>query len=162
MRRRAAATVVLLLLVLLGVYLWFYPPLFLVDSGEYERTTVEVLDQNGTELATVDVRVARTNEQRRIGLMRTDSLDEDEGMLFVHPRPDEQRYIMDNMDFPIDIIFIDSDGTVTAIRNASVPGEGEDGPYSGYGQYVLEVNRGWAAENGLEVGDTVRIPEEYR
>ncbi|MEF8900997.1 MAG: DUF192 domain-containing protein [Halovenus sp.] len=162
MRRRAAAAVVLLLVALLGTYLWLYPPLFLIDAGDYNRTTVEAVDSNGTTLATVEVRVAETREQRRIGLMRTDSLDENEGMLFVHPRADDQQYIMDNMDFPIDIIFIDSDGTVTEIRNASVPGEGEDGPYTGYGKYVLEVNRGWAAANGLDVGDTVRLPDEYQ
>ncbi len=162
MRRRAAAAVVLLLVGLLGAYLWLYPPLFLVDTGEYDRTTVEAVDSNGTTLATVEVRVAETREQRRIGLMRTDSLDESEGMLFVHSRADDQRYIMDNMDFPIDIVFIDSNGTVTGIQNASVPGEGEDGPYPGYGKYVLEVNRGWAAANGLDVGDTVRLPDEYQ
>lgn len=163
MRQRVAVGIVAGLLVLLGLYLWLYPPLFLLEPGEYDRTTVDAVDTNGTTLATVDVRVAETRDQRRIGLMETDSLAENEGMLFVHDEAGNQTYIMDNVDFPIDIIFIDSDGTVTTIHEASVIGDGDDdGPYPGYGQYVLEVNRGWSAANGLEVGDTIRIPDEYR
>jgi hypothetical protein len=35
--------------------------------------------------------------------------------------------------------------------------DGEGQGYDGFGQYVLEVNRGWTAERGIEAGDEVRF-----
>jgi len=146
--------------VVTGGLLFLYvsaPPLPLVETGEYDTTTVTVQSANGTELGTVEARVARTPTQRQIGLSRTDSLENGSGMLFVHDEPGDKSYVMRNMSFGIDIIFIDSDGTVTEIQSAQPPPD-DDPPYSGRGRYVLEVPRGWAAASGVEVGDTVVVP----
>lgn len=149
--------------ILVGALLGFYvlsPPLILLDPDDHERTTVTITDENGTELATVDVRVAGTSAQRRIGLSRTDSLDVGSGMLFVHPSVDTRSYVMRNMSFGLDIIFIDSDGTITEIHDAPAP-PADDGPYRGTGQYVLEVPRGWTGATGVAVGDAVEIPPAF-
>ena len=162
MRRRLSA---LAAVVLVGALLAFYiatPPLPLVEPGEYGTTTVTIADENGTELATVDVRLAETRDQRRIGLSRTDSLDNGTGMLFVHSSTGTHQYHMRNMTIGLDIVFIDSNGTITAIRDAPRPAVGGTGPYSGSGQYVLEVPRGWMHAVGATVGDTVEIPDAVR
>lgn len=148
-------------LLLVGLYA-LYPPLALVDSGEYDRTTVTLVDENGSELGDVDVRIADTREQRRIGLSRTDSLANGTGMLFVHPEPGGYSYVMRDMSFGLDIIFINSNGTVTEIHDAPEPDGEYDRTYPGYGRYVLEVPRGYAAGVGLSVGDRVVIPESVR
>jgi len=60
------------------------------------------------------------------------------------------------MDFGIDIVYADADGTITSIHHAPAPGPGEDGSeqeYPGRGQYVFEVNYEWTAENNVAVGD---------
>lgn len=149
-----------LVLALLAVYI-LYPPLPFVTPSEHEQTTVTVTDENGRELATVDVRVAQTSEQRRVGLSRTDSLEDGAGMLFVHSAAETHSYVMRNMSFGLDIIFIGSDGTVTEIHDAPAPPD-DDSPYRGTGQYVLEVPRGWTDAVGVEVGDTVGIPQRVR
>jgi uncharacterized membrane protein (UPF0127 family) len=146
---------------LLGLYA-IYPPLPLVDSGEYERATVSLVDENGTDLAEVDVRVADTRDKRRIGLSRTDSLADGEGMLFVHSEPDSYGYVMRNMSFGLDIIFVDIDGTVTTIHDAPEPDGEYEETYAGYGRYVLEVPRGYADRVGLSEGDRVEIPDTVR
>jgi uncharacterized membrane protein (UPF0127 family) len=141
--------------------LWFvlFTPVGLLDPGEYDRTTVTAVDANGTELATVEVRIADTRDKRRIGLSRTDSLPPGEGMLFVHNSQDTHAYIMRNMSFALDIVFIDREGRVTTIHHAAVPATGVGPQYRGTARYVLEVERGWANETGLTAGDRIEIPE---
>ena len=134
-----------------------------VGTGEYNRTTVTAVDDNGTRLATVDVRIADTHAKRYLGLSNTTSLGPNEGMLFVYEEEGTRNYVMRKMDFPLDIVFVGANETVTAIHHAPVPpnatGEGDLERYTGTGRYVLEVNRGWTNETGLDVGDRVRVPE---
>lgn len=129
-------------------------------DGEYEWTTVTIEDANGTQLATVDVRIADTTAKRRLGLSNTSSLPDGEGMLFVHEEPGEYVYVMRRMDFPLDIVFIEADGTITTIHHAPVPEEipGGNGRFPGQGKYVLEVPRGFTNATGVDVGDRVNIP----
>ncbi|WP_284012016.1 DUF192 domain-containing protein [Halobaculum litoreum] len=135
------------------------------NDGEYDRTTVTVVDADGGELGTVDVRVADTYTKRYTGLSDTASLGPDEGMLFVHGSEGEQAYVMRDMDFPIDIVFVAANGTITRIHHAELPPEGTSGSdlerYRGVGKYVLEVPYGWTTDNGVCEGDTVEIAGDY-
>jgi len=129
-------------------------------SGEYEWTTVTAYDADGTRLGVVEVRIAESFGQKYTGLSDTESLPEDEGMLFPYPQEDQRTFVMREMSFGIDIVYIDSEGRVTEIHHAPEPPEGEDGSqyeYPGCGQYVLEVNYDWTTRNGVEVGDRVVI-----
>lgn len=129
-------------------------------EGRYGHATVTVLDENGTELGTVRVAVADTPEKRYTGLSKTESLPEDRGMLFTYDRQGSHTYVMRDMSFGIDIVYIDSNGTIRTIHHAPEPAEGEDGEdqrYPGEGQYVLEVNYEWTIRHGIEPGDRVRI-----
>lgn len=135
-------------------------------ADETERDTVVVESADGERLAAVEARIADTDAERYRGLSDTESLDRNEGMLFVHPEVGVQRYVMRDMAFPLDIIFVAADGTVTEIHHAPVPPEGTNGDdltrYRGEGKYVLEVRRGFANRTGLAVGDRVIVPEQYR
>ncbi len=158
-RRVLAAIAAVLLLAVVGAGAAYAFGLF--SPGEYERTTVTVVDENGTELATVDVRIADTYAKRYTGLSNTTSLDDGEGMLFVHPEEDRQAYVMRDMDFPLDIVFVDANGTITRIHHAPLPPEGTSGAelkrYEGRGKYVLEVPYGYTNRTGIEEGDRIRI-----
>lgn len=131
------------------------------DDGDYEHTTVTVVDgETGAELGAVEAAVADTFSKRYLGLSGTERLPEDRGMLFVHDSPGEHTYVMRDMSFGIDIVYADGEGTVTTIHEAPAPGPGEDGStqeYPGTGRYVLEVNEGWMADRGVEVGDGLRF-----
>jgi hypothetical protein len=113
----------------------------------------------------VTVRVADTRSKRYTGLSDTDSLGANEGMLFVHDEEGEYAYVMREMAFPLDIVFVDSEGTITAIHHAQLPPEGTSGGdltrYRGRGQYVLEVPYNYTVERGIEVGDRLRIDGEW-
>lgn len=157
-RGRIAFVGAFLAVIALGVLLAF-PPLALVSVGEYDTATVTVVDENGTTLATVDVRLADTPDKRRVGLMRTDTLATGSGMLFVHPREGTYTYHMRNMAFDIDMVFVAANGTVTTVHHASAPENDESTDrYTGRGQYVLEVPRGYANATGIDTGDRVLVP----
>jgi uncharacterized membrane protein (UPF0127 family) len=161
--REAVVLVAALLGVLAIAVVLVFPPVAVIDPGPYESTTVTLHDEDGTELATVEARLADTKAKRRIGLMRTDSLEEGSGMLFVHSREGTYTYHMENVAFDIDIVFVDADGTVTAIHHATAPGAGgASDTYTGRGRYVLEVPRGFTNRTGLETGDRVAVPDTLR
>jgi uncharacterized membrane protein (UPF0127 family) len=152
-RRLIAVALVLVAaaLGLLAVDLW--------TGDDYDRTTVEIEDaETGERLATVDVRIADTFEKRYTGLSETDSLGPNEGMLFTYEEPGNRTYVMRNMSFAIDIVFIDADGTITTAYSAEPEAEPYTG-YDGHGQYVLEVRYGYLEEHGIEVGDRVVIDD---
>jgi hypothetical protein len=67
---------------------------------------------------------------------------------------------MRDMDFPLDILFVAENGTVTRIHHAELEPNASEGGltrYRGVGKYVLEVPYGYTNETGVEEGDTVRI-----
>ena len=151
-----AAAVILLLIAGIAVGM----SLGLHERGDYEWTTVTIEDaETGDRLATVDARIADTWEKRYIGLSNTEDLAPDEGMWFVHDDPGTYDYVMREMSFPIDIVFVDEDGTITTIHEAHVEEDQSSlATYTGYGQYVLEVNLGFTDDHGIEEGDRVVEP----
>jgi uncharacterized membrane protein (UPF0127 family) len=121
----------------------------------YETTAVTV-ESDGKTLGAVTAAIADTPDLRYTGLSDTESLPKDRGMLFVYNAASDHTFVMREMDFPIDIVYADSDGTITRIHHAPEPGPDEDGndqEYPGFGQYVLEVNYDWTTDRGIEVGD---------
>lgn len=130
------------------------------EQSDYERTTVTAVDSDTSdELATVDVRIADTRSLRYTGLSNTTSLGEDEGMLFIHNSEGQQGYVMREMAFSIDIVFISADGEITTIHHAEVD---DDATFRGTAKYVLEVPYEYTTDHGINEGDTIEIPEQYR
>ncbi|MCU4719131.1 DUF192 domain-containing protein [Halapricum hydrolyticum] len=164
--RDRLVTFVIVGLVVLAVGVWALHPTGplggLLHPLDYEETTIALTDENGTELATVDVRVADSEREHYVGLSETDSLADGEGMLFVFSESQHREFVMRGMDFPLDIVFAAPDGTITTIHHAPVPEQtpGDDlRRYSGTGKYVLEVPRGFTNATGVEVGDCLVVPD---
>jgi uncharacterized membrane protein (UPF0127 family) len=125
------------------------------DTGS--RAVVE--DEDGTRLGAVSVTIADDPQERYTGLSDTESLGANEGMLFVYGSPGRHTYVMRSMDFPIDIVYVAANGSITRIHHAEVEADNENlTPYPGYGQYVLEVPYNWTTEHGVSVGDRVVVP----
>ncbi|MEM4781029.1 MAG: DUF192 domain-containing protein [Halalkalicoccus sp.] len=128
-------------------------------TGSEDAATVTITDaETGETLAVVESEVADTPPERYTGLSDHESLGTDEGMLFVFEREGTQSFVMRDMAFPIDMIFIGADGTITTIHEAPVEEDDSDlTTYRGEAKWVLEVNYGYAAENGIAEGDRVEI-----
>jgi hypothetical protein len=128
-------------------------------GSDYDTATVVLLDTNGTELATVEAWVADTWPKQYTGLSDTDALDDGQGMLFVFDGESDRAFVMRDMAFPLDMVFVAADGTITTIHHAPVESDGDLTQYTGRAKYVLEVPMGYTNETGVEVGDRMRIEE---
>ena len=101
--------------------------------------------------------VARTPEERALGLMFRRDMPDDEGMLFMCDECAVQKFWMKDTPLPLSIAFIDEDGTIVKIGDMDP--HALDGCSSEYPvRWVLEVNQGWFAERGIPEGTRVAGP----
>ncbi len=131
---------------------------FLVPRHQIENSgpTLQIGSQ------TLNVELANTPELRMQGLSGRSALEENSGMLFQFDTPAQYRFWMRGMRFNLDFIWI-ADGAVVEITH-DVPAQlgVSDDQLTIYSPGVaadsmLEVNGGWAAINGIQVGDKVRL-----
>jgi uncharacterized membrane protein (UPF0127 family) len=112
--------------------------------------------------ATILLEVARTPQERALGLMFRPALAEDRGMLFPADPLRPIRMWMKNVPVPLDLVFI-HEGQVVAVAEQVPPCLETScpsyGPYKRAVDQVLELRAGRAAELGLSAGDPIRITE---
>lgn len=115
-----------------------------------ERQTIRVGDQE------LFVEIADTLQLQVRGLSGRPSLGEQEGMLFVYESPQILSFWMKDMNFAIDIIWIDGNRAITGII-ANVSPDTFPQTFSSVSpaQYVLEVPAGWAERHGVAKEDQV-------
>ena len=114
-----------------------------------------ILESGGKSLV-VQVELADTPAKRERGLMFRKELADGHGMLFFFDEEGEHSFWMKDTLIPLDLIFVDTAGRVTGIVARARPLTLE--PRSGGpSRLVLEVPGGWAAANGVKVGDRMRV-----
>lgn len=125
---------------------------------EDDRVDVNLLS-DGEVVDTINARTATTPMERYTGLSNTGSLSDGYGMIFIFDKQDDRTFVMRDMDFGLDIIFIDSNCSVNSIRHAREPISGQSGTepvhqYNASSKYVLEVPYKYT-ENKISEGDSV-------
>ena len=112
------------------------------------------------EFTTLPLQVEIPNNIRdfNLGLMFRESLDINSGMLFIFDEVADQSFHMKETKIPLDIAFITEEGIIESIKQLEPY---EESPIASDGEVIcaLEVNRGWFAENNVEVGDEIDIDE---
>lgn len=104
----------------------------------------------GGRPANLQVAVYRVEQER--GLMQRPDLAGDDGMIFVNTRPGPLSFWMKNTPEPLDIAFVDSDGTIEEIYPL-LPFDQR--PVKSHGdqlQFAVEMRQGWYAANGVRPG----------
>jgi len=100
------------------------------------------------------VECVESEEDKKKGLQNVISIASDEGMLFIYDKPQTVRFHMKNMNFPIDMVFIDDNNEVISVYEAEQQGKffiEEDNV-----SYVLEVN----VNSGIQEGDYLDYDED--
>ena len=107
----------------------------------------------------IPVEVADTSQKRSLGLGKRSGLKKDWGMLFVFEKRKNHRFWMKDMQFALDIIWLDNYRIVHILRNVqpAIPGEKPvilvpPDPAN----FVLEIEAGRASELRLKQGDLLK------
>jgi uncharacterized membrane protein (UPF0127 family) len=110
----------------------------------------------------VRAELMRTPVENQRGLMYRRSMPWDRGMLFRLARRTVQEFWMRDTCIPLDMIFVDDDGTIVGILENVPPMNEEPRSVGCPSAFVLEVNAGWARKNGLKAGQNMAIPDAAR
>ena len=114
----------------------------------------------------IDLEVARSSEQQRLGLMQRPELPPLRGMWFPFSTPQPQRFWMFNTLAPLDIIFVRDGRVLDLVRDvptcAALPCRSYAADADGNGRAdfvdaVIEIGAGEVERLGIEIGDPVRI-----
>jgi len=121
-----------------------------------DETTLEIVTKNGVHVFSVEL--ARTDEERQKGLMFRKELPEGKGMLFDFKPDQDVSMWMRNTYIPLDMLFINADGTIRRIAENTEPLSEKTIPSGGPVRGVLEVIGGTAKKLGIAAGDKVAHP----
>lgn len=102
------------------------------------------------------VEMALTGEQQTTGLMFRTSVPADGGMLFDWGTPRDSSMWMRNTVSPLDMLFINADGTIRRIAEDTVPGSLAVIESHGPVRATLELAAGTAKRLDIRVGDKVQ------
>lgn len=104
----------------------------------------------------IQVEIADTQEEQIKGLSLKESLGNREGMLFVFDKPNKYGIWMKDMNFSIDILWIDDDFNIVNIKQNAKP---ESYPEIFRPEtlitYVIEVSADFVKNNNISIGDKV-------
>lgn len=106
----------------------------------------------------ITVEIASTAQQRYMGLSFRKSLAPNSGMLFVYPDERPLTFTMRNTLIPLSIAYLSKELVINEIHDMNV-GPDQLFPSRKSAQYALEVDQGWFAANGINVGDQL-VPRE--
>ena len=122
------------------------------EGGPLEPLTIET----GTGVHAIEVEVARTPEERGIGLMHRTELAPDRGMLFDFGATRPVTMWMKNTLISLDMFFAEIDGRIVTIAERTTP-LSEKRIRSGQPvRFVLEMIGGSAQRLGIAPGDRLR------
>lgn len=106
---------------------------------------------------TFHVSIAAKPKERELGLSNTKKLQKNEGKLFVFDSLNRHGFWMKDMNYPIDIIWLDSDKKVVHIENSVEPYSYPDVYYANEpDMYVLEIASGAAVKADITKGSTLK------
>ena len=102
----------------------------------------------------ITAEVARTPEQRAIGLMNRPTMPVNDGMLFVFEQPGQQCFWMKNTLLPLSIAFLADDGSIVNIEDMK-PQSLDSHCSAKPVRFALEMNQGWFAKRALKPGTKI-------
>jgi uncharacterized membrane protein (UPF0127 family) len=105
----------------------------------------------GAGMYQIEAQLARTSDQRTIGLMYRKEMPQYEGMLFVFEQPSGLCFWMKNTLIPLTAAFIADDGSIVNLADMK-PQTTDSHCALRPVRYVLEMNQGWFAKRGLKAG----------
>ena len=135
-------------------------PILLGACTRGETGPLLIIETAGGEVE-LNVEIADTPDEQQVGLMNRKELAANAGMVFVHNTPVESNFWMKNTLIPLSLAVWEEGGKIAAILDME-PCEAD--PCQIYTPGVpwvgaVEVNQGFFDEQGVKVGDQVRLQD---
>lgn len=102
----------------------------------------------------IQAEVALSEAERQQGLMFREKMANNEGMIFIFPRPTGVCMWMKNTLLPLSVAFIDDNGTIVNIEDMK-PQTTESHCAEKDVRFALEMNLGWFKQKGLKAGSRI-------
>lgn len=151
---------ILPVLIFLGAAVWWVQDVKHLVSDTAPAAVIEIVksDSPYAEINNVKipVEVVQTQTEVEKGLSGRERLDSESGMLFIFSKPDYYRFWMPDMNFPIDIIWINENRVVEISSDVSNEFDAANPKFYTPSQpvdRVLEVNAGFAKNKNIKVND---------
>lgn len=125
-----------------------------VGDGQ-EKINIKIGEKN------YELEIARTSQELEKGLAKFDAIENYQGMLFIFDKPGRWNIWMKDMQFNIDIIFLNENKeVVTLFRNVKFETHENTFEYRKYqpdydSKYVIELKEGEINENKIKIGDKI-------
>lgn len=120
-----------------------------------EEGQLTVFRKDSILVPSLSIEIADNDFETQTGLMYRNSMDKNQGMLFVFEDEAPRSFYMKNTQIALDIIYLNGNGKIVSFAKNAQPMSEQSLP-SGYpAKYVLEVVAGLADEWGLKQGDSI-------
>lgn len=133
-------------------------PVVITFKKEGELTLKKA--ESDSIIKSIDIEIADDDYQTQTGLMYRNSMEKNQGMLFVFPDEQYHSFYMKNTKIPLDIIYIGADKKIVSIQKNAQPMDDSSLPSNAPAQYVLEINAGLSDAWNLEVGDKIEYSQQ--
>jgi len=121
------------------------------------KSELSIITSNGSRYNFL-VEVARTEEEKKIGLMFRKTLAKNAGMLFLYKREALRLMWMKNTFIPLDILFIDKKGVIKRVVKRTVPHSLATISSRQSVLAVLELRGGITSSLDIKKGDRIYHP----
>ena len=121
----------------------------------YLKENFQIIEINSQKIV---LEISNSDREKVSGLSYRKSLCDYCGMLFVYKEPAVNNFWMREMNFPLDIIWLDENKKIIYIEENLKP---ETFPKTfgpkGSSMYVLEFNENFVKENNMKLGDKINL-----
>lgn len=144
--KKGKTLIYLILVIIIAVILVFM----------FIKNQKDVVDINGNKMR---VEIVSTVVDQYTGLSNRDYLCWDCGMLFKYPKKSVREFVMRDMNFPLDIIFINDGRIVKIAEKLRIDDKSPLAVYSSEQPIdsAIEVNAGYCDDKNIKVGDPVTV-----
>ena len=141
------------LLVIVSLFLMYN----LGEVSASMKSELSIITSNGSKHNFL-VEVARTEEEKKIGLMFRRTLAKNAGMLFLYKREALRLMWMKNTFIPLDILFIDKKGVIKRVVKRTIPHSLATISSRQSVLAVLELRGGITSSLEIKKGDRIEHP----
>lgn len=144
---------IILLIIVIGLVIWFMAGVII----KHKEAKIYIKSKTGVQTFTASI--AETYEARAQGLSGTKYLAPDSALLMIFPHDDNWGIWMKDMNYPIDVVWLNSSYEVVHIEQSMHPNSYPRNIYKpkNTARYVIEFPAATTSRSYLKIGSKVKI-----